>query len=535
MFRRNKSLRNTNDPTLVLHSLGGDRDSFCEIVSRYQNLLCSIAYSAVGDLKQSEDLAQETFIEAWKKLDTLKDPEKLKAWLCGILRFKVSHFRRKQDNHLSSDEVTEESLSGQVNTPELDEDAIASQQEALMWKVLNQMDPIYREPLVLFYREQESIESVASALELSEDTVKQRLSRGRKLLKSAMSVFVEDALSRSKPGTAFTVGVLTIINTISPPAKAAMFGVSASKSSAWIKLPAMLAMLASVSGLISSYFGLRAGLDQSRTQRERQFVKRTVWKFLGMALLYVIAMLGLKEYTIVNPEQATTTAFISQLVVLALLILYCTMTIKMNRNLKALRARERLFEPEAFTAAMDQKGAAQREYISRLCLFGIPLIHYQFGIPEQGDKPAIGWIAGGSYAYGLLFAWGGVAIAPVSVGIVSFGVITVGAIGIGLLSAGTIALGILAFGASAIGLKAYSSLSSLGWESALSGGFAIANDAALGAIVFAKEANTDIARQIVSLSAFDITYPWVLATISILVILPAVIYAKLVRKRMKKA
>ena len=102
IFRKKVPIKDENDASLVMYSLGGDRDAFCVIVSRYQNLLCSLAYSSVGDIKYSEDIAQEAFVEAWKKLDTLRDPEKLKSWLCGILRFKVSHFRRKENKQATN-------------------------------------------------------------------------------------------------------------------------------------------------------------------------------------------------------------------------------------------------------------------------------------------------------------------------------------------------------------------------------------------------------------------------------------------------
>jgi hypothetical protein len=55
-----------NDTELVSRSLAGDRDAFSRIVSRYQTLICSLAYSRIGNLGQSEDVAQETFITAWK-------------------------------------------------------------------------------------------------------------------------------------------------------------------------------------------------------------------------------------------------------------------------------------------------------------------------------------------------------------------------------------------------------------------------------------------------------------------------------------
>ena len=70
-----------NDAELVAETLGGNRDAFSQIVVRYQSLICSLAYSATGSLGQSEDLAQETFVSAWKQLAELREPAKLRAWL----------------------------------------------------------------------------------------------------------------------------------------------------------------------------------------------------------------------------------------------------------------------------------------------------------------------------------------------------------------------------------------------------------------------------------------------------------------------
>jgi hypothetical protein len=64
-----------NDAELVVESLSGNRDAFGQIVARYQSLVCSLAYSATGSLSQSEDLAQETFVAAWKQLADLREPE----------------------------------------------------------------------------------------------------------------------------------------------------------------------------------------------------------------------------------------------------------------------------------------------------------------------------------------------------------------------------------------------------------------------------------------------------------------------------
>ena len=64
-----------SDASLVAASLAGDQQAFGNIVTRYQRLLCSLAYSSLGNLSESEDVAQEAFVDAWKKLDSLNEPE----------------------------------------------------------------------------------------------------------------------------------------------------------------------------------------------------------------------------------------------------------------------------------------------------------------------------------------------------------------------------------------------------------------------------------------------------------------------------
>src|SRR5580765_1135018 len=89
-----RSIELVTDEDLVAACLSGDREAFGRIVERYQRLLCSLAYSATGSLSESEDLAQETFVDAWRQLRTLREPGKLRPWLCGILRHKIGRLRR---------------------------------------------------------------------------------------------------------------------------------------------------------------------------------------------------------------------------------------------------------------------------------------------------------------------------------------------------------------------------------------------------------------------------------------------------------
>src|SRR6266566_4792952 len=74
---------------------GGSAPAFEVLVRRYQSLVCSVAYSACGNLALSEDVAQETFWTAWRQRASLDQPERLGAWLCGIARNLAKNARRR--------------------------------------------------------------------------------------------------------------------------------------------------------------------------------------------------------------------------------------------------------------------------------------------------------------------------------------------------------------------------------------------------------------------------------------------------------
>ena len=535
-IRKRQAAAEPSDETLVAASIDGDRRAFGSIVSRYQRLLCSLAYASLGNLSASEDLAQETFVEAWKQLGSLREAEKLKAWLCGILRHKIRRHQRSESRQpLGRSDDLGDAPTFESHDVSAERTVMKRQEEALLWQALESVPETYRETLVLYYREERSVAQVAKQLDLSEAAAKQRLSRGRKLLQERMLAFVEGALERSTPGHAFTAGVAAVVAGLSPPAKAAGAGATAVKLGSMFKWASIVTVLASVSGLISSFFAVRASLDQSRTRRERKVVVATTAAFLGSALLFVVTMFGLRFAALESIGNAKLLAALAQLTVCAFVVFYLALTLRMSRTNRRLRSAERRRHPDKFQAPQDRPGSRARVFKSRLRLLGVPLVHIQFATPEEDEGPAVGWIAAGEVAYGLLFAWGGLAVAPISVGIVAVGVLSIGAIGLGLLAMGTVGVGWIAMGASAVGYKAYGSLSALGWENAFSQGFSVAREAALGPIAYAKAVNNDLAATLSDLSIVSDTYLIVLGATACLVVIPAMLYSRAVRKRMRPA
>ncbi|MGO8675569.1 MAG: RNA polymerase sigma factor [Limisphaerales bacterium] len=264
-----------NDAELVAGSLEGNRDAFRLIVERYQTLVSSLAYCATGSVSRSEDLAQETFLSAWKQLAELREPAKLRPWLCSIARSLIGKEFRRQGRQ--------------------PENAAESLEAVDEW--------VSPEPLVLLYREQQSIEGVAQDLGLSEDAVKQRLSRGRKLLQEQFLAFVAGALKQTSPGKTFTLGVIAALPLLATTAKAATVGTTlAQHGGVAAKTTALGGFLQASSQILlgfvywmapvlplGGYIGYKMGGDRQHSERARRSVA-TFWRIMGASMLLFVVL-----------------------------------------------------------------------------------------------------------------------------------------------------------------------------------------------------------------------------------------------------
>jgi hypothetical protein len=171
------------------------------------------------------------------------------------------------------------------------------------------------------------------------------------------------------------------------------------------------------------------------------------------------------------------------------------MSWRFNRRFAKIRAEEEQLHPEILQDLRNTCSAFTMpwEYRSRATFLGLPLVHCRGGRrPGEKSKPAVGWIAFGEVAYGILFASGGLAVGGISTGGLCFGIISIGGVGIGLFAFGGMALGAVAMGGAAIGLVAGGGIA-VAWHAAL-GGMAVAHDLALGGSAMSAHANDEVAR-----------------------------------------
>ncbi len=284
-----------DESQLIEQSLAGDHEAFRQIVDRHQGLVCALAFSASGDVAESEDIAQETFLTAWRSLGQLRSAEKLKSWLCGIARNLANQSRRKRRYGAAGLAVSLD-IAGDAPSQEATphEQAVAREEAAFVREALLALPERYREPLVLFYREDQSIRTVADALGLTEDAVKQRLSRGRKMLHAQMAATLEKTLQQSKPSSALAIAIIASLPPLATQAKAATLASAAAKGLPIAKTAISWTLISSFGGallqlafvpMINRWIRRRA-----MSQREREFLVRYVWAVILLVIAFQIAI-----------------------------------------------------------------------------------------------------------------------------------------------------------------------------------------------------------------------------------------------------
>jgi len=282
----------SDDTHLVELSLRGDTRAFGSLVERHQSLICGLAYSACGNVHVSEDLAQETFIAAWLQLRTLRERGNLRGWLCGIARHVINNFLRRQQRTPTAMAAEIDDTTHPVSAePSPDESAIQEQESAMLWRTLQTLPETYREPMVLFYRQNESVAAVAESMGLSEDAVKQRLARGRAMLAEQVERRLGNTLRRTMPTAAFTFGVLAALPLATTSASAATAGMTLAKGGASGK-PLVMALLNGVLspllGFLAAGVGYKVSMDSARSVEEQRMIKK-FFRVLLAAILFFCA------------------------------------------------------------------------------------------------------------------------------------------------------------------------------------------------------------------------------------------------------
>jgi RNA polymerase sigma factor (sigma-70 family) len=398
-----------NDAELVEQSLAGDRLAFGQIVARYQSLVCALAYSATGSRSQSEDLAQETFLTAWRKLRDLHHPSRLRSWLCGIAR-NIIHGDLRRLGRQPAHEATplDTALELPSTEPLPSAQAISNEEMAILWREVGRLPKIYREPLILFYRERKSVEHVAEALELSTDAVMQRLTRGRRQLQEHMLEFIESTLQRSNPGPQFTLQVQAALPILASAGPAAAVGTAAQGGAAAKggALGFLLAWAAPLVGIFAAIGISWAEISGAATKRERRFVARwmlVLWLAVAGFVVTMPIVARLAWSTGLDRRQDWTTTAPMVALWFGFTMIAVTLIVIMIRGKSELRRQmiaEGLIKPPTPAPVALKRSVAMTAGFLTAVFWVLIFLAWQ-----TGDRGVAAGILGGVFLLGVIPFW----------------------------------------------------------------------------------------------------------------------------------
>ena len=182
--------QNESDETLVMLTLAGEQNAYEILVTRYQNTVISSAITITKNRFMAEDAAQDAFVTAWMKLNTLQEPQKYASWVRRIAKNCALNMINRYRSFLPLDIVDNLNIndSGAENPAER---YALSEERSEVKKTVEMLPQKVRQIIHLHYFEDLSIAEIADRMRISEGTVKRQLHDGRKRIRKELCAMNE--------------------------------------------------------------------------------------------------------------------------------------------------------------------------------------------------------------------------------------------------------------------------------------------------------------------------------------------------------
>jgi RNA polymerase sigma factor (sigma-70 family) len=328
--------------TDVRLAMAGDAEAYRRLVESCSNVVCAIALAIVRNVQASEDVAQEVFLVAWTSLRKLRNAASFLPWLRQITRNQANLWLRRNVREVSGSDLLTLALDSRPSPVDA---LLLDEERRVLAEVMDGLGEEAREVVILYYREHSSARHVADLLGISEDAVKQRLSRARVKIREEMFQRFGETMKRTAPGAALATAVGAAMTAAAPPASAAIAGASAAKFAGgpallWLAKSAGLGAIIGGLGVMMGFHHLGEPYDEKEAKQLKVFKIQTTlvviagsialplipdpypphyWKLLGyltfLAVLSVMNLVRLPKILArrmawereMNPEEARKT------------------------------------------------------------------------------------------------------------------------------------------------------------------------------------------------------------------------------------
>ena len=187
-----------DDAQLIHEILSGDEAAFSRLIQKYQRSVHALAWRKIGDFHYAEEITQDTFLQVYKKLSTLKNPKQFAGWLYVIANRRCIAWMRKRQPTVQS---LEETPVKETETSDY-ERYVSEQREAeaterryeIVEKLLEKLPESERTVVTLYYLGEMTLKEMGNFLGVSVNTIASRLQRARKRLQADQELLIQETL-----------------------------------------------------------------------------------------------------------------------------------------------------------------------------------------------------------------------------------------------------------------------------------------------------------------------------------------------------
>jgi RNA polymerase sigma-70 factor (ECF subfamily) len=182
-------IRTATDRSLVDRARHGDLDAFEEIVRARMDAVYRLSFAILGDEADARDAAQDTFVRAWRQIESVRDPDRFDAWLqrVALNAARMTHRARRRRGVR---EIPASRLRSVPDVPSLDSAAAAD--ATVLDAAMRRLPIPQRSILVLHHLDGRPLTELAEILEIPVGTVKSRLHAARLALQAAIDAETHD-------------------------------------------------------------------------------------------------------------------------------------------------------------------------------------------------------------------------------------------------------------------------------------------------------------------------------------------------------
>ena len=177
------------DEIYVQKAIEDDAEAFNELVQRHHARIYGLAYRMLGNPDDASDATQETFLEAYKSIQSFQFQSKFLTWLYRVGINVCQQYKRKSDSRdrtLTSYTKDLQEREGQYANDCPDRLLLKIERNQLVQHAINQLPSKQRMVITLFYMQQMKYREIAELLDCSEGTVASRLNTAVRNLKSKL-------------------------------------------------------------------------------------------------------------------------------------------------------------------------------------------------------------------------------------------------------------------------------------------------------------------------------------------------------------